>query len=46
MLSFDSTLQTLHARVKHLEQHLTGASRAERRYPSPPAPAGLAVKPG
>jgi hypothetical protein len=41
VLSFDSTLQTLDARVKHLEQRALGEGTAARAVPAPPTPAAV-----
>jgi hypothetical protein len=41
VLSFDSTLQTLDARVKHLEQRALGEGTATRTVSSAPAPAAV-----
>src|SRR5260370_1287075 len=38
VLSFDSTLQTLDARVKHLERQALSEGAAERTPPANPAP--------
>jgi hypothetical protein len=41
VLSFDSTLQTLDARVKHLEQRALGEGTAARAVPAPSTPAAV-----